>query len=128
MIRMCYESCLEKPGSEVAHRILHTKYQSKRRIDSKTLPILTPGKDERLCVSVCIGTGCFVRGSEKLLKSLIKYVQSRDLVHLVKVEATFCFEKCAEGPNVRVGDRVFGQCTLEKAREAIDAALACQPS
>jgi ferredoxin len=124
-VQACYDKHLGgKPGSHEAHEILHTKYWSKRRIRGNPLPILEPPQGGKLRVSVCIGTSCFVRGSEELLKRLIKHVQANNLVDSVKVEATFCFEQCDRGPTVRIGEEVINHCTYEAACQAIESKLA----
>lgn len=125
-VQACYRQTLGgEPGSETAHAMLHTGYCSKRRIRGNPLAIITPSEAEQLRVSVCIGTSCFVRGSEELLKLLTTHVMENNLVDIVKVEATFCFERCDRGPTVRVGERVLEHCTFEMARSAIDEALSC---
>ncbi len=127
-VQACYEEALGgKPGSQVAHDLLHTRYWSKRRIHGNPLRIVDSTNDKPLRVSVCIGTSCFVRGSEELLKLLASYVQANDLVGAVKVEATFCFEQCDRGPTVRVGETILNHCTFEMACQTIQKALAHQP-
>lgn len=74
-------------------------------------------------MSVCVGTSCFVRGSQTLLKRLADYVESRALDDTVDVQATFCFEHCDRGPTVRVGELVIEHCTFEMARDALDRAV-----
>ena len=74
-------------------------------------------------VSVCVGTSCFLRGSQTLLKRLADYVESRDLDDTVEIQATFCFEHCDRGPTVRIGEQVIEHCTFDLARETIEEAL-----
>ncbi len=89
--------------------------------------LLDNDRVEKVEVSVCVGTSCFLRGSQSLLKRLADYVESRDLDDAVEVQATFCFEHCDRGPTVRVGGQVIEHCTFETARDAIDEALkACE--
>jgi len=74
-------------------------------------------------VSVCVGTSCFLRGSQTLLKRLADYVESGDLDDTVEIQATFCFEHCDRGPTVRVGEQVIEHCTFDLAYEAIEGEL-----
>jgi NADH-quinone oxidoreductase subunit G len=75
---------------------------------------------------VCVGTSCFVRGSQAILQALMRDLQAGGLEDRVDLQATFCFEACNRGPTVRVGDDVFEKCTYEKARGAIETALAAE--
>ncbi len=124
-LAQCYEDHLEgQIGGHTAHRLLHTTYQSRRRIHEQPLTVLDSGPTQKLLVSVCVGTSCFVRGSQALLKSLVEYIESRGLDDVVEVQATFCFEQCDRGPTVRIGDHIQNRCTLELACQLIDAQLA----
>ena len=53
-----YEKVLEKPGSHKAHHLLHTKYQSRRRISDKGMPLMTGEGTDKLSIKVCVGTNC----------------------------------------------------------------------
>jgi NADH-quinone oxidoreductase subunit G len=119
MVAECYARHLEQPGSKTAHRLLHTTYQNRRRIVGEPLVILDNDRRQKLEVSVCVGTSCFVRGSQSLLKGLVEYHEAQGLDEMVEVRATFCFEHCDRGPTVQVGQRTIEHCTLEMAIEAI---------
>ena len=119
MVVECYAKHLEAPGSHTAHRLLHTTYQNRRRIVGDPLVLLDNDNQKKLCVSVCVGTSCFVRGSQTLLKSLVDYLETHELDEQVEVRATFCFERCDRGPTIQVGSRTIEHCTLEMAVEAI---------
>ncbi|MDR1492856.1 MAG: [FeFe] hydrogenase, group A [Planctomycetaceae bacterium] len=111
-------------GGHTAHELLHTQYRTKRRISGLIMPVLDDaGTSPRLHVSVCVGTSCFIRGSQTLLKQIVEYVESRNLVNLVQVEATFCFEQCDKGPTVSVGEQVVTAATFDKIANAITAEL-----
>jgi NADH-quinone oxidoreductase subunit G len=119
MVADCYTRHLDHPGSKTAHRLLHTSYQNRRRIVGDPLVVLDNDSGQKLCVSVCVGTSCFVRGSQKLLKSLVERLEAEGLDEVVEVQATFCFERCDRGPTIHVGQRTIERCTLEMALEAI---------
>jgi NADH-quinone oxidoreductase subunit G len=119
MVNECYAKHLDHPGSKTAHRLLHTSYQSRRRIVGEPLVILDNDHQHKLCVSVCVGTSCFIRGSQALLKSLVEYIDAHELDDMVEVQATFCFERCDRGPTIHVGQQTIERCTLDMAVEAI---------
>ena len=128
LVNECYAKHVGEIGGHEAHKLLHTTYQSRRRIHGEPLSLFEESRDERLRVSVCVGTSCFVRGSEVLLHKLIEYIQSEKLEGTVHVEATFCMEHCDQGPNVRVGNQLVQQAAFESVREVIEAELAKAPA
>lgn len=127
MVARCYEETLGSVGGEKAHRLLHTHYESRRRINGVPLPLLNAAREDKLSVRVCVGTNCHVKGSQKLLHELIDYINQHNLAEVVDVQATFCFENCGQAPNVAVGDAIIGACTLEKAVLEIQQELSRLP-
>jgi NADH-quinone oxidoreductase subunit G len=123
-IDKCYQEHLGEVGGPVAHRLLHTHYHSRRRLESESLPLSEGVGDQKIQVKVCAGTACFVRGSQKLLHALLAHVEEHSLQNLVDVRANFCSEQCSSGPTVIIGDKVLQHCTLEMAHEVLDAELA----
>ncbi|HNY26145.1 MAG TPA: [FeFe] hydrogenase, group A [Candidatus Sumerlaeota bacterium] len=129
MVAACYEQHLQAPGSDTAHHLLHTHYKSRRRMEVDSISLIgAQDKGERLIVRVCIGTNCYLKGSQDILQRMVHYVEQNELEEYVDVAATFCFEKCVSAPNVRVGDTMIGACTYEKAIEAINSAIASKQS
>lgn len=127
-IKELYQQFLQEPGSHIAHKWLHTKYKHRKRIEEETIVIRNTGQ-KKIEVSVCIGTNCFVRGSQKILQQLMDYVVKNrlsDLVgfegkeEMVDVKATFCFERCDRGPVVKINNKVIEHATFEKAKEVLD--------
>ncbi len=129
MVAQLYDELLGEPGSPLAHQLLHTTYHNRRRILEQDLALVAnpAGAGDPVTVRVCVGTGCHVRGSQRLLTELIRSVDERDLAAQVEVSASFCVERCDRGPSVVVGDQVLEHCTLARALEAIEGQLAVRP-
>lgn len=127
-VQHAYETTLDEPGSERAHHLLHTHYRSRKRITDEDIDLAEAPDHKKLQVRVCVGTSCFVRGSQTLLQTLLKTVEERKLEDRVDIAATFCFERCGRGPTVAVGDRVIEKCSVPMALEALDEALAVSAS
>jgi NADH-quinone oxidoreductase subunit E len=77
----------------------------------------------RNTIKVCRGTGCYVKGSPRILEEMEKVLgikdggSTKDLEY--SLETVACFGSCALAPVVVVNDRVYGRMTPEKARELI---------
>ena len=118
-----YEQHFGDIGGQTAHEYLHTKYHARRRIRGMAIPVVDGGDAPQIKVSVCVGTSCFVRGSQKLLNKIADYVQSEGLGHIVEIEATFCTENCERGPTVIIDGNPLFRCTAENAINAIKQGL-----
>jgi NADH-quinone oxidoreductase subunit G len=116
----CYEKFLGEIGGDRAHHLLHTHYQSRRRISDESFSLLNQGSAQRLLVNVCLGTNCHVKGSQTLLHSLIRYMEEHELGNIVEVRASFCLEKCGTGPNAMVDDILVPEATFEKVLAALE--------
>jgi NADH:ubiquinone oxidoreductase subunit E len=60
-----------------------------------------------LTVVVCVGSSCYVRGSETLAGTFEPLILERGLNGRVELTGAFCMEHCSMGVSVRVGDKVF---------------------
>ncbi len=62
-----------------------------------------------LVVTVCVGSSCYVRGSDRVAEMLERLIDEHDLDGRVEIDGTFCMEHCSLGVTVRVEDRIFCQ-------------------
>lgn len=118
-----YEQLLEAPNSHIAHDLLHTSYQNRKRTASEGVTLGTNHGEDALPVTICFGTSCFVKGSQKILQSLTKYMKKNKVEDRIEVQATFCYEECDKGPVVKVGDTIIEKCTKDMLLEAVEKAL-----
>ncbi len=139
-IARLYKDWLGEAGGEVAHRNLHTHYAPHRRIrgvsalaNAGARAGAASGAAAGLAaqaapvdVSVCVGTGCYLRGSYVVLREFSRLVSERGLGDRVKLGATFCLEKCDRGVSVKVGDRVVTGVTPETAVQVFEKEV-CAP-
>ena len=75
-------------------------------------------------VAVCLGTACFVKGSEKILDKL-KEKLGIDVGQTTKdgkfsIEATRCIGACGLAPVFTVNGEVYGKATPEMLEKVID--------
>lgn len=118
MVAELYERTLGAIGGPVAHELLHTKYASKRRLYDDGMS-LTGVEAAPVVVRVCVGTNCFVKGGQDLLTALMGFVDDEGLNETVDIRATFCLERCGEGPNVAIDNDVIPHARFQDVRDAI---------
>jgi NADH:ubiquinone oxidoreductase subunit E len=76
-------------------------------------------------VNVCLGTGCFVKGSTRILEELerklgIKHGQTTEDM-LFTLEVVRCIGCCALAPALRVGEDTFGRVAPGQVGKIIDS-------
>jgi NADH-quinone oxidoreductase subunit G len=104
-IEKLYDEWLKTPNSDEAHYALHTHYGHKKRIGG--MEIKDDDKDastEKIVISVCVGTNCYLKGSYDVLQSLIGLAQEHGVEDKVEFKGTFCLENCSNGPSIKVSD------------------------
>ena len=74
-------------------------------------------------IAVCLGTACFVKGSEKVLDK-VKEILKIDVGQttddgLFSIEATRCVGACGLAPVFTVNDEVYGKATPEMVESII---------
>ncbi len=75
-------------------------------------------------IAVCLGTACFVKGSEKILDK-VKEILKIDVGQttpdgLFSIEATRCIGACGLAPVFSVNNEVHGKATPEMVEEVIN--------
>lgn len=119
-IKDLYQEVLGEVNGEKAHHLLHTHYKNRKRILESELSFIEGKDSDSIEVKVCIGTNCFIKGSQNILQKIIGYVEDKEINDIVDVGATFCFEKCGAGPNASVNGEIISEVTFEKLAAAID--------
>jgi NADH-quinone oxidoreductase subunit G len=119
----CYAKHLGGIGGHGAHELLHTHYQSQRRVAEEPFPLFDGPGSKKVEVSVCLGTSCFLRGSETILRGLMRHAEENGLDRVVDIRGHFCSEQCDSGPTVVVNGERVEQCSLEWAREMVEQAV-----
>jgi NADH:ubiquinone oxidoreductase subunit E len=76
-------------------------------------------------VNVCMGTGCFVKGSPRLLESLerklgLQHGQTT-ADYLFSLEVVRCIGCCALAPALRIGEDTFGRVSPGQVGKIIDS-------
>ena len=58
-------------------------------------------------VVVCVGSSCYVRGSDKVADAFEALIDKEGLHDQVELMGAFCMESCSMGVSVRVGEKVY---------------------
>lgn len=100
-----YADWLKTPNSDEAHYALHTHYGHKRRIGGMEIADeADETHSEKIVISVCVGTNCYLKGSYDVLQELIGLAKKHGVDKKVEFKGTFCLENCSKGPSIKVSD------------------------
>ena len=76
-------------------------------------------------ISVCLGTACYVKGSQKILdrlKERLKLEEGKTSEDgKFSIDTTRCVGACGIAPVFTVNDEVYGKATVKKLDEIIDS-------
>jgi iron-hydrogenase subunit alpha len=114
-----YEKYLNNPLSHEAHEVIHTHYKHRRRVQEEEIDILPLPEEaeDKVKVSVCLGTSCYSKGSYEILEKLISVANKEEWARNLEIKGTFCVENCGKAPNVVVNDIIVSEATIEKVKE-----------
>ena len=62
---------------------------------------------EKIELNICLGSSCFARGNKKIVHAIQSYVEDHELGDKVELKGGHCFGNCANGPILKVGDKMF---------------------
>ncbi|MHB1357702.1 MAG: (2Fe-2S) ferredoxin domain-containing protein [Anaerolineae bacterium] len=60
-----------------------------------------------LTIVVCVGSSCYVRGSDRVAEIFECLLKREGLESKVELIGSFCMDACSMGVSVRVGDQIF---------------------
>ena len=69
-------------------------------------------------ISVCLGTACFVKGSQKIMYRLLEGETTKD--GMFSIEETRCVGACGLAPVFTVNGEVYGKATVQKLDQVLD--------
>lgn len=76
-------------------------------------------------ISVCLGTACYVKGSQKILDRLKEKLQIEEGKTTAdgkfSIDTTRCVGACGIAPVFTVNDEVYGKATVKKLDEVLDS-------
>jgi NADH-quinone oxidoreductase subunit G len=119
-IKLLYERWLKEPNSEIAERFLHTRFSSRRRISREIIRIQEAKSAQKVDVAVCVGTSCYLKGSYNLIQALANLAREYGVEDKISIGATFCLEKCAQGPNIRINEEIVTGVSAENVRKIFE--------
>ena len=74
-------------------------------------------------IEICIGSSCFVKGSNEAVEFLKAYIAERKLEDKIALKGAFCMGMCTTGLGIRVNGKQLSGVTLGNLQEKIEKEL-----
>lgn len=74
-------------------------------------------------IRICLGSSCFSRGNNELVKQVQKYIRHANLEGKVAFMGDHCTGNCNEGPNIRIAGKLINGITPENIAGILEANL-----
>jgi NADH:ubiquinone oxidoreductase subunit E len=68
-----------------------------------------------LTIYLCLGSSCYVRGSEQVAAALQRSIARHKLEDKVDIVGTFCLEQCSMGVTLKLDEQLFAGVCPEEA-------------
>ncbi len=77
--------------------------------------------NEKINITVCMGSACFARGNEANLEFIENYIKEHNLDATLELAGSRCEGKCADGPNILVNGVEYSKITEEKIKQILES-------
>ncbi|WP_083763082.1 NAD(P)H-dependent oxidoreductase subunit E [Halothermothrix orenii] len=83
------------------------------------------GRCRKITITVCIGSGCHVKGSRKVIKRIQEYLEENECDVDIELKACFCQNRCTEGVVVKFDDEIVTKITKDNIIDVLEEKLSC---
>ena len=71
-------------------------------------------------VKVCLGSSCYVRGNDKMLAFIEKYINQSKKDISVQLLGCRCTNACQDGPNIFIGDIKYSHPSQDELMQILE--------
>ena len=71
-------------------------------------------------IVICVGSSCYVRGSDQVAATFERLIDERGLADEVELMGAFCMDHCSMGVSIRVGDHTYRSVKPQDAETFFD--------
>lgn len=63
--------------------------------------------EEKMIVTICIGSSCHLKGSREVVLTLQQLISKEHLESKIELNGSFCMNNCVRGVSVQIEDNIF---------------------
>lgn len=76
-----------------------------------------------MTIEICIGSSCYVKGSDKIVLLMKEILSKRQLDTKVELKGSFCMNACTQGIGIKINGNMIRILDLDQAETQINLAL-----
>lgn len=76
-----------------------------------------------MTIAICIGSSCYVKGSDRIVVLMKEILVKRHLDTKVELKGSFCMNACTQGIGVKINKTMIRILDLDAAETQINLAL-----
>ena len=73
--------------------------------------------DNKVILTVCVGSSCHLRGSYEIIKTLKELIKSNNFEQKIILKGSFCMENCTEGVSVKINEELLSISSVSEMKE-----------
>ncbi len=77
----------------------------------------------KTAIKLCLGSSCFARGNKVLVRDIQLFIQTHQLEDKVSFSGDHCFDRCSEGPNIRINGKLIHNISVDNIKEILEKEL-----
>jgi NADH:ubiquinone oxidoreductase subunit E len=70
-------------------------------------------------ITVCMGSSCFGKGNSSVAEQVTQFVAEHNLTEKIEVSGCLCTSCCAQGPNIKINDKLISGISEQTISEII---------
>ena len=74
-----------------------------------------------IVVKVCLGSSCYIRGNDRILTDLERYIKENHKDVSIELIGCRCTNLCQDGPNIYINDKKYSHLDKDKLIEILEA-------
>ncbi|MBU3850060.1 MAG: (2Fe-2S) ferredoxin domain-containing protein [Candidatus Treponema excrementipullorum] len=74
-------------------------------------------------ITICMGSSCFTKGNGDNAEFIQNYLAMHYPGETIEIRGCLCEGECKKGPNIRVGDKLYTEVSLEMLPDIIEEAV-----
>lgn len=80
---------------------------------------MTEKNNDKIPIYICMGSSCFSKGARILVEIINNTIEQYQLQDKVDFRGKRCFDRCADGPNIQIGDQIYNRVNPENIKSII---------
>jgi len=68
-------------------------------------------------IHVCVGSSCYLKGSQKIVDIYLRLIKEHSLEDSVQLKGAFCLKNCSSGITIMIEEEIISEVTGENCEQ-----------